>query len=101
MAAVNNTTSTLFGATANLPGGLWALLFLSALWVLLLRVNFIDKNSIKSGANSRKNKRRRSADRCSYVCHLGWRKNTTNEPLAINKLLLVVRAWIDEQNKIK
>lgn len=33
-----------------------------------------------------------------FVC--GWRKNTTNEPLAISKLLLVVRAWIDEQNKI-
>ena len=63
MAAVNNTTSTLFGATANLPGGLWALFFLLALWVLLLRVNFIDKNSVKSGANSRKNKRKRSADR--------------------------------------
>lgn len=31
----------------------------------------------------------------------GWRKNTTNEPLAISKLLLVVRAWIYEQNKIK
>ena len=61
MAAVNNTTSTLFGATANLPGGLWALLFLSALWVLLLRVNFVDKNSIKPGANSRKNKRKRPA----------------------------------------
>ena len=30
----------------------------------------------------------------------GWRKNTTDEPLAISKLLLVVRAWIDEQNKI-
>jgi len=29
----------------------------------------------------------------------GWRKNTTDEPLAISKLLLVVRAWIDEQNK--
>ena len=63
MAAVNNTTSTLFGATANLPGGLWALLFLSALWVLLLRVNFVDKNSIKPGANSRKNKRKRPANR--------------------------------------
>ena len=61
MAAVNNTTSTLFGATANLPGGLWALLFLSALWVLLLRVNFIDKNSVKPGANSRKNKRKKTS----------------------------------------
>ena len=29
----------------------------------------------------------------------GWRKNTTDEPLAISKLLLVVRAWIDEQNR--
>lgn len=63
MAAVNNTTSTFFGATANLPGGLWALLFLSALWVLLLRVNFIDKNSVKPVANSLKNKRKRPADR--------------------------------------
>lgn len=63
MAAVNNTTSALFGATANLPGGLWALFFLSALWVLLLRVNFIDKNSVKPGANSRKNKRKRPANR--------------------------------------
>ena len=62
MAAVNNTTSMLFGATANLPGGLWALLFLSALWVLLLRVNFIDKNLVKPGANSQKNKKR-PADR--------------------------------------
>ena len=62
MAAVNNTTSTLFGATANLPGGLWALFLLSALWILLLRVNLIDKNSVKPGANSRKNKRKRSAN---------------------------------------
>lgn len=31
---------------------------------------------------------------------LGWRRNTTNEPIAISKLLLVVRTWIDEQNKI-
>ena len=61
MAAVNNTTSTLFGATANLPGGLWALFLLSALWILLLRVNLIDKNSVKPGANSRKNKRKRPA----------------------------------------
>lgn len=30
---------------------------------------------------------------------IGWRKNTTNEPLAISKLLLVVRAWINEQSK--
>ena len=62
MAAVNNTTSTLFGATANLPGGLWALFLLSALWVLLLRVNFVDKKEVKPGANSRKNKRKRSAN---------------------------------------
>lgn len=34
------------------------------------------------------------------MIQFGWRKNTTNEPLAISKLLLVVRAWIDEQNKI-
>ena len=61
MAAVNNTTSTLFGATANLPGGLWALFLLSALWVLLLRVNFIDKKAVKPDANSRKNKRKRPA----------------------------------------
>ena len=59
MAAVSNATSTLFGATANLPGGLWALLFLSALWVLLLRVNFIDKKEVNPGANSRKNKRKK------------------------------------------
>ena len=61
MAAVSNATSTLFGATANLPGGLWALFFLSALWVLLLRVNFIDKNSVKPGANSQKNKRKKTS----------------------------------------
>ncbi len=35
-----------------------------------------------------------------FIIPFGWRKNTTNEPLAIRKLLLVVRAWIDEQNKI-
>ena len=29
-----------------------------------------------------------------------WHKNTTNEPLAISKLLLVIRAWVDERNKI-
>ena len=32
---------------------------------------------------------------------LGWRKNTTDKPLIVSKLLLVVRAWIYEQNKIK
>ena len=30
----------------------------------------------------------------------GWHNNTTIEPLAISKLLLIVRAWINEQNKI-
>ena len=30
----------------------------------------------------------------------GWRKNTTNEPMTVSKLLLAVRSWIDEQSKI-
>lgn len=33
------------------------------------------------------------------MIQFGWRKNTTDEPLEISKLLLVVRAWIDEQNR--
>lgn len=34
------------------------------------------------------------------MIQFGWRNSTTIEPLAISKLLLIVRVWIDEQNKI-
>lgn len=33
------------------------------------------------------------------MIQFGWRKNTIDKPLEISKLLLVVRAWIDEQNR--